>query len=184
MSSPSPSCLPPLSSAVLLLPPENFKVYLQDEERLERRERVQLAQGGRCGDNDFNARREARKGEKENDDDATGARGSRPAAAALGPCEDRSAESEAAAKVNKSVGWWVCRTHARGRFHVHSCLYTGEFCRYQHQTPPACGMHGWSWSTALAPWQVGHVYGISLPRNTKRYCCSALLPAVLPHWRL
>lgn len=54
-----------------------FKVYLQDEERRERRERAQLAAAGRCN---------------------PGADG-KGRAAALGPCEDNAVEREAAEKV-------------------------------------------------------------------------------------
>eukprot|EP00903_Cladosiphon_okamuranus_P009097 g8695.t1 len=74
-----------------------LKVYLQDEERIEQRERIQLAKGGRCSSN-ANANAWRGEGEKKNHG-AAGATGGRPAAAALGPCEDKSAESEAAARV-------------------------------------------------------------------------------------
>ncbi|CAM9753506.1 unnamed protein product, partial [Ectocarpus fasciculatus] len=65
-----------------------LKVYLQDEERKERRERVQLAEQGRCG---TASRREGGDGQ--------GGAGRRAMAMALGPCEDNTAEREAAAKV-------------------------------------------------------------------------------------
>ena len=83
------------------------QVYLQDEERLERRERVQLAELGRCSNN-------AGRGghgqgeEEEKEKEKGGATGRRrrpaPAAAALGPCEDKTAEWEAAEKVGPSIG--------------------------------------------------------------------------------
>ena len=56
-------------------------MYLQDEERKERRERAQLAAAGRC---------------------EVGARG-KGRAAALGPCEDNVEEREAAEKVSGGV---------------------------------------------------------------------------------
>lgn len=85
-------------------------MYLQDEERLERRERIQLAkaQRGPCGKN-ISGRDGGGGGgggsEKveEKNGTAEAERRDRPAAAALGPCEDKSAESEAAAKVGRSV---------------------------------------------------------------------------------
>ena len=58
-----------------------FKVYLQDEERRERKERTQLAAAGRC---------------------EAGSDG-RGRAAALGPCEDNAEEREAAEKVSGGV---------------------------------------------------------------------------------
>lgn len=65
-------------------------MYLQDEERKERRERVQLAEQGRCG---TASRREGGDGQ--------GGAGRRAMAMALGPCEDNTAEREAAAKVGR-----------------------------------------------------------------------------------
>ncbi|CAN0417323.1 unnamed protein product, partial [Ectocarpus sp. 8 AP-2014] len=75
-----------------------LKVYLQDEERKERRERVQLAEQGRC---ETASRREGGDGQ--------GGAGRRAMAAALGPCEDNTAEREAAAKVR------AARAAARAR---------------------------------------------------------------------
>ncbi|CAM9476068.1 unnamed protein product [Ectocarpus sp. 13 AM-2016] len=75
-----------------------LKVYLQDEERKEKRERVQLAEQGRC---DTASRREGGDGQ--------GRAGRRAMAAALGPCEDDTAEREAAAKVR------AARAAARAR---------------------------------------------------------------------
>ncbi|CAN0396421.1 unnamed protein product, partial [Ectocarpus sp. 12 AP-2014] len=75
-----------------------LKVYLQDEERKERSERVQLAEQGRC---DTASRREGGDGQ--------GGAGRRAMAAALGPCEDNTAEREAAAKVR------TARAAARAR---------------------------------------------------------------------
>ncbi|CAM9201641.1 unnamed protein product [Ectocarpus sp. 6 AP-2014] len=75
-----------------------LKVYLQDEERKERRERVQLAEQGRC---ETASRREGGDGQ--------GGAGRRAMATALGPCEDNSAEREAATKVR------AARAAARAR---------------------------------------------------------------------
>eukprot|EP00752_Nemacystus_decipiens_P005261 g4773.t1 len=88
-----------------------LKVYLQDEERLERRERIQLAQGGRCGNNIDgwgDGGGGGGKGDNKNSGE-TGVWAGRPAAAALGPCEDKRAEREAAAKVR------AARAAARAR---------------------------------------------------------------------
>lgn len=84
-------------------------MYLQDEERIERTERIQLAEGGRCGSNNNAWHGEGGhegEGEKKKNKNtgAAEARGRRPAAATLSPCEDKSAESEAAAKVSQSAG--------------------------------------------------------------------------------
>lgn len=66
-----------LLPVVVLCPPPTVQVYLQDEERLERGERKQLADQGGCN---------SRGGERRK-------------AAAFGPCDDNTAEREAAAKV-------------------------------------------------------------------------------------
>lgn len=97
----SSCCLPSLYPA-----PAFSQVYLQDEERKERRERVQLAEQGRC---DTASRREGGDGQ--------GGAGWRAMAAALGPCEDNTVEREAAAKV--------------GRHRCVSCA-----CCDAHDTPP------------------------------------------------
>ncbi|CAN0419763.1 unnamed protein product, partial [Ectocarpus sp. 8 AP-2014] len=75
-----------------------LKVYLQDEERKERRERVQLAEQGRC-----------ETASRQDGGDGQGGAGRRAMAAALGPCEDNTAEREAAAKVR------AARAAARAR---------------------------------------------------------------------
>lgn len=67
-----------MGGVAVLFPWRPYQVYLQDEERLERREREQLAEGNDC--------------------DASSA--SRRKAAKLGPCEDKREERDSAARVS------------------------------------------------------------------------------------
>lgn len=85
------------------------KVYLQDEERQERRERAQLAAWDRCDDKSVGG----------------GSERVRAAAAALGPCEDDTAEMEAAAKVRQgaTIGELVYIGRTQRRIYERACEF-------------------------------------------------------------
>lgn len=142
--------LVPAVGRFLFLP---HQVYLQDEERMERRERKQLADQGGC---------HSRGGE-------------RSKAAALGPCDDNTAEREAAAKVgcacrgSSTVQHEPLSTVIFPAFFEFSCWCPRLFC-----VPGLCntplGVNVWCWwRSALAPTYIVRGFALFCPPLTLQW---------------